>query len=48
MHQKGIALKDICRTIKRSFGNSLKSAWEGMQAFAQECKIGFSDLLYAA
>ena len=48
LHQKGIALKDICRTIKRSFGNSLKSAWEGMQAFAQECKIGFSDLLYAA
>ena len=48
LYQKWIALKDICRTIKRSFGNSLKAAWQGLQAFAEECRIGFADLLYAA
>ncbi len=48
LYKRGVALVDVCKTIKNAFGTSLKTAWEWLKAFAQECRIGISDLLYAA
>jgi hypothetical protein len=47
LYKRGVALVDVCKTIKNAFGTSLKTAWEWLKAFATECKVWLWELMKA-